>query len=174
MRSWAGALGACCLTLCVAPVFPWPTAVSPYSRAQTRCDCPKNRTGVDCGAIADGHTLKLRCTRTLYPSVKECVTSELACLNNCNKRGVCVSGWCHCRPGTRGMSAACRGCTARRMLAQHRPQPPLLYAGRYGADCSLSLGADGRPVLLEGSGYATRTKRPWVYVYELPPSLLSW
>ncbi|KXZ45289.1 hypothetical protein GPECTOR_56g385 [Gonium pectorale] len=88
--------------------------------------------------------LKLRCAKQYYPSTKECIKSPLSCLNNCNKRGTCVSGFCHCRPG------------------------------HYGADCSLSLGPDGKPVLLAGSGYTTRAKRPWVYVYELPPALLTW
>ena len=46
--------------------------------------------------------------------------------------------------------------------------------GYYGADCSLSLAADGRPVLLAGTPYQTRRKRPHVYVYELPPHLTTW
>ena len=29
-------------------------------------------------------------------------------------------------------------------------------------------------MLLEGSGYTTRVKRPHVYVYDLPPNLTSW
>ncbi|KAG2448124.1 hypothetical protein HYH02_006709 [Chlamydomonas schloesseri] len=109
-----------------------------------RCDCPKNRTGDDCSELANSGTLSSRCRRNYYPSVKECVTSELSCLNNCNKRGTCVSGWCHCKPGF------------------------------FGADCSLSLDEKGEPVLLAGTGYATRAKRPWVYVYELPPDLTTW
>ena len=48
------------------------------------------------------------------------------------------------------------------------------HAGYYGADCSLSLDARGKPVLLAGSGYTARKKRPWVYVYELPPELSTW
>lgn len=29
-------------------------------------------------------------------------------------------------------------------------------------------------MLLSGTTYTTRSKRPYVYVYELPPSLTSW
>ena len=47
-------------------------------------------------------------------------------------------------------------------------------AGYYGADCSLSLDAAGRPELLGGLGYHVRSKRPHVYVYELPPSFNTW
>ena len=46
--------------------------------------------------------------------------------------------------------------------------------GYYGADCSLSLDQKGRPQLLAGTGYQTRRKRPWVYVYELPPKYNTW
>ena len=58
--------------------------------------------------------------------------------------------------------------------------------GLYGADCALSLAPAAasepgggselpwRPTLLAGSGYVTRTKRPHVYVYELPPRLTTW
>ncbi|PNH10645.1 putative glucuronosyltransferase, partial [Tetrabaena socialis] len=106
-----------------------------------RCDCPKNRTGDDCTDVATRTQLSGRCGKMLYPSIKECTTSELSCLNACTKRGKCVSGWCHCKPG------------------------------HYGADCSLSTGPDGKPALLAGSGYVTRQKRPWVYIYELPPHL---
>jgi hypothetical protein len=46
--------------------------------------------------------------------------------------------------------------------------------GFFGADCSMSLDEEGKPVLLAGTGYTTRAKRPWVYVYELPPDLTTW
>ncbi len=38
----------------------------------------------------------------------------------------------------------------------------------------MSLDEEGKPVLLAGTGYTTRAKRPWVYVYELPPDLTTW
>ena len=50
----------------------------------------------------------------------------------------------------------------------------MFSTGYYGIDCALSMGQDGQPVLLAGKGYATRAKRPWVYVYELPPELSAW
>ncbi|EFJ49510.1 acetylglucosaminyltransferase [Volvox carteri f. nagariensis] len=108
------------------------------------CDCPKNRTGPSCLDVADRSILRGRCAKAFYPSIMECTKSELSCLNNCNKKGTCTGGWCHCQPG------------------------------RFGADCSLSLGPDGRPQLLADKGYQTREKRPWVYVYELPPHLFTW
>ncbi|PNG99974.1 hypothetical protein TSOC_014228, partial [Tetrabaena socialis] len=69
---------------------------------------------------------------------------DRTCINGCNRRGRCLAGFCHCK------------------------------AGHYGADCALSTGPDGKPVLLAGSGYVTRQKRPWVYIYELPPHLTVW
>jgi hypothetical protein len=48
-------------------------------------------------------------------------------------------------------------------------------AGYYGADCSLSINpSTGKPQLLAGTTYQTREKRPWIYVYELPPNLTTW
>lgn len=68
----------------------------------------------------------------------------LSCLNGCNRHGRCVAGWCHC------------------------------HAGYFGADCSLSTGPDGHPVLLKDEGYLPNTKGPYVYVYELPPQYNVW
>jgi len=66
------------------------------------------------------------------------------CVNDCNSRGACMAGWCHCKPGF------------------------------YGADCSLSLGSSGRPQLLAGLGYRVRPQGPRIYVYELPPEYTVW
>ncbi|GFR41320.1 hypothetical protein Agub_g2004 [Astrephomene gubernaculifera] len=66
------------------------------------------------------------------------------CLNSCNGQGWCEGGFCHCKPGF------------------------------YGADCSLSTGADGRPQLLAGQGYVPRREGPKIYVYELPPLTNTW
>ncbi|KAG2430415.1 hypothetical protein HXX76_009940 [Chlamydomonas incerta] len=85
-----------------------------------------------------------RCKDMGYKDVKECVAKDQLCVNACNKLGTCVAGVCHCKKGY------------------------------YGIDCALSMGQDGKPVLLAGKGYATRAKRPWVYVYELPPELSAW
>ena len=54
--------------------------------------------------------------------------------------------------------------------AFQQAQPPC-SPGFYGADCALSLGADGKPQLLEGQGYQPRSRAPKIYVYELPPDL---
>mmetsp|Transcript_36676 Transcript_36676/g.92646 ORF Transcript_36676/g.92646 Transcript_36676/m.92646 type:complete len:581 (-) Transcript_36676:360-2102(-) len=71
-------------------------------------------------------------------------TRDYSCLNACNMRGKCMAGWCHCQPGY------------------------------YGADCSLSLDDAGKPQLLAGTSWQTRARRPWVYVYELPPEFTTW
>ena len=111
-----------------------------------RCDCPKHLSGEDCSDEATDRELATRCEAALYPDVKECISSTwtYACLNSCNKKGKCISGFCHCEKG------------------------------HYGADCSLSLDDDGKPALLADSGYKTRSKGPKIYVYELPPHLTSW
>ncbi|GIL44053.1 hypothetical protein Vafri_1620 [Volvox africanus] len=109
-----------------------------------RCDCPRDRDGLNCGHQLSGASLETRCKRQGYESLKECLNKDQSCINACNQRGVCVAGFCRCAPGF------------------------------YGSDCSLSLGPGGKPVLLAGTGYRTREKRPWVYVYELPPHLVTW
>ncbi|KAG2446120.1 hypothetical protein HXX76_000719 [Chlamydomonas incerta] len=70
--------------------------------------------------------------------------SKTLCLNSCNGQGWCAGGFCHCKPGF------------------------------YGADCSLSTGPDGRPVLLAGQGYVPRQHGIKIYVYELPPVANTW
>lgn len=149
-----------------------------------------------------------------------CLLPPQSCLNACNKRGTCVAGFCHCKPGAHrgrltGSGTAAhkpagtqqytsppaahhpalpptapprRGWITLSLLHPSLPGPPLT-AGHYGADCALSLALPApepgggselphrpalRPTLLAGSGYSTRTKRPHVYVYELPPRLTSW
>ncbi|GFR40126.1 hypothetical protein Agub_g681, partial [Astrephomene gubernaculifera] len=109
-----------------------------------RCDCPRHLSGPDCSRRLPRPELLQRCRQQGYSGLKECLDPEQSCLNRCNRRGSCVAGFCHCKPG------------------------------HFGADCSLSLDSAGRPVLLAGSGYSTRTKRPWVYVYELPPEMTVW
>ncbi|KAG1674838.1 hypothetical protein FOA52_015226 [Chlamydomonas sp. UWO 241] len=112
-----------------------------------RCDCPITRDGFDCSRELLGKPLKDRCRSALFgpdPDIKECTETAASCSNNCNLRGKCKSGFCHCQRGF------------------------------YGIDCSLSLDVDGNPVLLAGKQYATRKKRPHVYVYELPPSVTQW
>jgi len=70
--------------------------------------------------------------------------ADAPCLNKCNDRGVCVQGFCQCLPG------------------------------HFGTDCSLSLDDNGMPQILQGTSYTTRAKRPWVYIYELPPVFNAW
>lgn len=53
----------------------------------------------------------------------------------------------------------------------HLLPPP---SGHYGADCSLSLGPDGRPEILLGLGYTPAKRKPMVYIYEVPPRFNTW
>ncbi|GIL98165.1 hypothetical protein Vretimale_3596, partial [Volvox reticuliferus] len=70
--------------------------------------------------------------------------SPMACLNNCTMRGHCVLGACICS------------------------------RGNFTSDCSMSLGPDGKPQLLAGTGYKPRKKRPRIYVYDIPHKYSSW
>ena len=73
---------------------------------------------------------------------------------------------------------------ARSLTAQTAPNHPLPFplptpsttppAGFYGADCSLSLGSDGKPGILAGLGYRPATRKPLVYIYEVPPRFNTW
>ncbi|GLC45721.1 hypothetical protein PLESTB_000505900 [Pleodorina starrii] len=82
-----------------------------------RCDCPRHYTGPSCSdparnisAICKAYSLTLHGDCEHDPS----------CFNNCNQRGKCITGMCHCEPGYWGM------------------------------DCSISWGPGGKPQLLEG------------------------
>ncbi|KAG2488206.1 hypothetical protein HYH03_013200 [Edaphochlamys debaryana] len=108
-----------------------------------RCDCPRGRTGPDCSqplatSCKDWCRHELNC---------HSITREL-CVNECNQRGACVSGFCHCFPGY------------------------------YGADCSISMDWDAspapRPVLLQGLGYEINPRGPKIFVYEFPPQYNVW
>ncbi|KXZ55832.1 hypothetical protein GPECTOR_2g1383 [Gonium pectorale] len=70
--------------------------------------------------------------------------APLPCLNNCTGRGHCVFGSCVCS------------------------------RGHFGSDCSMSLDDSGRPVLLAGTRYTPRERRPRIYVYDIPHKYSSW
>jgi len=87
-----------------------------------RCDCPRHRTGAACEVnhAADEAGAKEVCGKYLFHKSEKCAsisTAPGACLNDCNGRGACVGGWCHCRPPY------------------------------YGADCCLSMTPDGPALL---------------------------
>jgi hypothetical protein len=88
-----------------------------------RCDCPRHRSGAACenNHAAEEASAKEVCKKYSFindngPCLKN-LTSFGACLNDCNGRGACVGGWCHCRPPY------------------------------YGADCCLSMSHNGPALL---------------------------
>ncbi|KAG2494159.1 hypothetical protein HYH03_007795 [Edaphochlamys debaryana] len=85
-----------------------------------------------------------RCSALGFAEPSDCTAAPLACMGGCSGAGECVAGFCKCRPG------------------------------HFGADCSLSLGRDGKPQLLAGRGYTPRSRGPRVYMYELPPEFTTW
>ncbi|KAG2488240.1 hypothetical protein HYH03_013231 [Edaphochlamys debaryana] len=102
-----------------------------------RCDCHRNFTGDSCSEPIK--SLSRSCKHHGFPSVEDCVQlTPYRCLNNCNERGTCYGGWCHCQEGY------------------------------YGADCSLSLDSQGRPEQLAGMGFKPAPEGPRIYIYELP------
>ncbi|GLI67604.1 hypothetical protein VaNZ11_011846 [Volvox africanus] len=82
--------------------------------------------------------------RYFTQTAKQEAAQPLPCLNRCNARGKCVLGECVCEKGF------------------------------FSADCSLSIGPSGKPVILEGKGYLPRDQRPYIYVYDIPHRYSSW
>uniref|UniRef100_A0A7S3QY39 EGF-like domain-containing protein n=1 Tax=Dunaliella tertiolecta TaxID=3047 RepID=A0A7S3QY39_DUNTE len=109
-----------------------------------RCDCPRQRQGENCEQAMSEEEFRARCSRMEFRDVAECEKGYPDCFNSCNDRGTCENGFCKCNPG------------------------------HYGIDCSLSLDDQGRPQILQGTSYTTRAKRPWIYVYDLPPRFTTW
>eukprot|EP00983_Pelagomonas_calceolata_P124661 1161130-Pelagomonas_calceolata.AAC.6 len=77
----------------------------------------------------------------------------------------CTDGCGHCATIQSGHAPSSR----LRVLKLHG-----ILAGHFGTDCSLSLDDNGMPQILQGTSYTTRAKRPWVYIYELPPVFNAW
>ncbi|KXZ46629.1 hypothetical protein GPECTOR_42g840 [Gonium pectorale] len=113
-----------------------------------RCDCPRGRTGPNC-ATPLATTCRDWCQHDgqCYRLIREW------CINECNDRGTCVGGVCHC------------------------------YPGYFGSDCSLSIdwdgtqGGGGKPnatVILAGLGYSPNPRGPRIYIYEFPPQFHLW
>eukprot|EP00983_Pelagomonas_calceolata_P017122 536681-Pelagomonas_calceolata.AAC.1 len=72
------------------------------------CDCPKTRDGPDCSVLLDGEQMRRRCMELNYHVPNGALgCSDMSpfsrfnaslCLNNCNGRGKCEGGFCHCLP----------------------------------------------------------------------------
>ncbi len=94
--------------------------------ARRSCGCPRGREGPDCS-----QPLPTSCHQYCQHDGQCLRIIREWCINECNSRGHCVGGVCHCHPGY------------------------------FGADCSLSVdydgnqggGAPGATVLLAGLGY---------------------
>ncbi|KAG2482149.1 hypothetical protein HYH03_018908 [Edaphochlamys debaryana] len=108
-------------------------------QGEGRCDCPRGRTGPDCSqplasSCGDWCLREGQCHRIIREW----------CVNECNQRGVCVYGFCHC------------------------------FAGYYGAGMDWDASPAPRPVLLQGLGYEPNPRGPKIYVYEFPPQFNVW
>lgn len=107
-----------------------------------RCDCLRNMTGPSCSEPVS--KAKRLCSYLGFGSLADCLLPKpYNCLNNCNERGTCFNGFCHCSEGY------------------------------YGADCSISLDKAGKPELLAGMGYVPAPGKPKIYIYELSPRFNS-
>ena len=69
-----------------------------------RCDCPKHLSGPSCSQdITSSRSQTWQTCKAFGHLVKTCFTENLSlCLNQCNHRGRCISGFCHCNPGEWG------------------------------------------------------------------------
>ncbi|GIL78580.1 hypothetical protein Vretimale_6199 [Volvox reticuliferus] len=111
------------------------------------CGCPRGRKGPDCAT-----PVQTSCREFCqHDGLCHRIIREW-CINECNGRGTCVGGVCHC------------------------------YPGYFGADCSLSIDYDGgqggrgpgATVLLAGLGYTDNPRGPRIYMYEFPPEMNLW
>ncbi|KAK3283854.1 hypothetical protein CYMTET_8466, partial [Cymbomonas tetramitiformis] len=67
------------------------------------------------------------------------------CLSDCSGKGVCHNGFCQCQEGF------------------------------WGTDCSISWGPDNKTPVLWGRNDTTKaSRRPFIYIYELPPQFDTW
>lgn len=72
---------------------------SPFAiRACRRCDCLRNMTGPSCSEPVS--KAKRLCSYLGFGSLADCLLPKpYNCLNNCNERGTCFNGFCHCSEG---------------------------------------------------------------------------
>ena len=66
-----------------------------------RCDCPRTRSGTNCEILLTGIALQQRCSAMQFPSHQKCNLGfgSNGCINHCNDRGTCDTGFCVCSPG---------------------------------------------------------------------------
>ncbi|PNW74962.1 hypothetical protein CHLRE_12g502450v5 [Chlamydomonas reinhardtii] len=133
-----------------APAYTAPTPGVCSERCYDIATCNEELGGrCDCPKTLSGSECHQKATKESLQTYGQSTVKEakdpLPCLNDCNGRGTCVYGACVC---TRG---------------------------NFTSDCSVSLGPDTQqPVVLAGSGYEARRKRPLIYVYDIPHKLSSW
>ncbi|EFJ39797.1 hypothetical protein VOLCADRAFT_121779 [Volvox carteri f. nagariensis] len=114
----------------------------------SRCGCPRGREGPNCSSpVATSCHQYCHHEGQCHRIIREW------CINECNDRGTCVGGVCHC------------------------------YPGYFGADCSLSIDYEGTEpgsrgkgstVVLAGLNYTANPRGPRIYIYEFPPYMHMW
>ncbi|GIL86692.1 hypothetical protein Vretifemale_14892, partial [Volvox reticuliferus] len=132
-----------------APVPPGPPGRRPCSElCYERATCNEEVGRCDCPKQLTGSDCQGNTSasflRYFTQTAKQEASQPMPCLNRCNGRGKCVLGECVCERGF------------------------------FSADCSLSIGPSGKPVILEGKGYQPRDQRPYIYVYDIPHRYSSW
>ncbi|EFJ44782.1 acetylglucosaminyltransferase [Volvox carteri f. nagariensis] len=88
-----------------------------------RCDCPRHFTGPACSTVVP--SISKLCAK--YSIKLRDFGKDSPCFNNCNQRGRCIAGICHCQPGY------------------------------WGIDCAISWGPNGKMQLLDGNYVERKT-----------------
>lgn len=65
-----------------------------------RCDCPRHLTGPNCSQ--ELVNISEACMAFGFNNVERCLHNKALglCLNECNHKGTCISGFCKCDTGT--------------------------------------------------------------------------
>ena len=88
----------------------------------------------------------------------------MACLNQCNARGVCHHGFCRCDEGWYGVDCSLHRGSAQPMRVPERPPTQ-----QEGAPPAVAEATAVAAVATATAGEAAWQRRPLIYVYELPP-----
>ena len=130
--------------------MPWCDAEPGRGRPAAHCNCHEGRDGEFC---------------------EEAVL--MACLNQCNGRGVCHFGFCRCDPGWYGIDCSLHQGRVKALAVAEEGEVHAAAggaAGAAGAAAARAAGAAGAAAAAAAAGTeAAWAVRPLIYVYELPP-----